>query len=271
MPGVCIPMCSWSDGGTPSVAGVPDNQPDDDYFACMAASAGGHWWYVARRNLVADAFGGRVPRGCVALDVGTGTGEFLDTLAAMGAGLSIGTELSEPAIATAMAAAGQRVVVRSVAEHLPVANASVDRLTSLDVIEHLDDDLLAVREFKRVCAGGARMVITVPAYQSLWSEHDDRAAHRRRYNRREVCEVVTAAGFTVERASYCFSFLVPPAWLLRRTPLRHLVTVTDEEVSSPGGVVDRALAGLAAVERWWLRRWTLPFGLSIIVVASTTD
>jgi SAM-dependent methyltransferase len=262
-------MCSWSDGGTPSVVSVPDNQPDDDYFACMAASAGGHWWYVARRNLVADALNGRLPAGCVALDVGTGTGEFLDTLTALGAGLAIGTELSQPAIATAVSAPQQREIIRSVAEHLPVADGSVDRLTSLDVIEHLDDDLLVVREFRRVCASGARLVITVPAYQSLWSEHDDRAAHRRRYRRQQVCDVVTAAGFTVERASYCFSFLVPPAWLLRRTPLRRLVTVTDEEVSSPGGVVDRVLATLAAAERWWLRRWSLPFGLSIIVVATT--
>jgi SAM-dependent methyltransferase len=250
------------------VAGVPDNQPDDDYFACMAATAGGHWWYVARRNLVADALGGRLPLGSVALDVGTGTGEFLDTLTELGAGLALGTELSQPAIATAVSAPEQRIVLRSVAEHLPVADGSVDRLTSLDVIEHLDDDLLVVREFRRVCTSGARVVITVPAYQSLWSEHDDRAAHRRRYRRRQVCDVVTAAGFTVERSSYCFSFLVPPAWLLRRTPLRRLVTVTDEEVSSPGGLVDRALGALAAVERWWLRRWTLPFGLSIIVVAS---
>lgn len=260
-------MCSWWAAGTPSVIVVTDHQPDDDYFACMAASAGGHWWYVARRNLVADALGGRVPHGCVALDVGTGTGEFLDTLTAMGAGVAVGTELSEPAIATAVSAPQQRVVVRSVAEHLPLADGSVDRLTSLDVIEHLDDDLMALHEFRRVCVPGARVVITVPAYQSLWSEHDDRAAHRRRYRRRQVCEVVTTAGFTVERASYCFSFLVPPAWLLRRTPLRHLVTVTDEEVSSNGGVVDRVLSTLAALERRWLGRWSLPFGLSIIVVA----
>jgi SAM-dependent methyltransferase len=244
------------------------HQPDDEYFACMAATAGGHWWYVARRNLVADALGGQVPAGSVAVDVGTGTGEFLDTLAALGAGVAVGSELSPVALDTALRPG--RVVVRALAEQLPLATGCATTLTSLDVVEHLDDDAAALREYRRVCAFGARMVLTVPAYASLWSEHDDRAAHRRRYRRRQLVDVVAASGFEVERSTYCFSFLLPPAWLLRRTPLRRVVTVTDEEVSSTGGLVDRVLAGLAAGERWWLRRWPLPFGLSIMVVARAT-
>jgi SAM-dependent methyltransferase len=254
------------------------HQPDDDYFACMAANAGGHWWYVARRHLVADAFtavtstdASREVSG-VALDVGTGTGEFLDTLAGLGdtdGSLVIGTELSEVAALTAArTGATSRVIVRALAEQIPLRDGSVSRLTSLDVVEHLDDDLAALREYRRVCHPGARVVFTVPAYAALWSEHDVRAAHRRRYRRRQLDAVVEQAGFTVERSSYCFSFLLGPAWLLRRTPLRRLVHVTDEEVSSTGGLVDRILAGLARLERRWLRRWRLPVGLSIICVAT---
>jgi len=242
-----------------------DHQPDAEYFACMAATAGGHWWYVARRNLVADALGGRLPVGTRAVDVGTGTGEFCDTLTALGATSVLGTELNPDALATATAA--HRPVVRALAESLPVPDGSVDVLTSLDVVEHLDDDLAALREYRRVCAPGARVVLTVPAYASLWSEHDERAAHRRRYRRAQLCDVARAAGFTVERATYCFSFLVPPAWAVRRTPLGRVLPDTDEEASSTGGLLDRVLAGLAALERRWLRRRTLPFGLSILVVA----
>ena len=243
---------------------TPGHQPDDEYFACMAATAGGHWWYVARRNLVTDALGGSVPPGSTALDVGCGTGEFLDTLRQLGATDVIGTELSPAAAATAHTAG--RPVVRGLAESLPVGDGRVQRLTSLDVVEHLDDDVAALREYRRVCAPGAVVVFTVPAYMSLWSEHDDRAAHRRRYRRKGLEAAMRAAGFSVVRSTYCFSFLVPPAWLLRRTPLRRLVTVTDEEVSSTGGIVDRVLSTLAALERRWLRRFRLPFGLSIIAV-----
>lgn len=244
---------------------IPGNQPDAEYFACMAATAGGHWWYVARRNLIGDALGGRLPAATTALDVGTGTGEFCATLAAMGADTVVGTELNTDALATAGAA--RRPVVRALAEALPVANDTVDVLTSLDVVEHLDDDLVALREYRRVCAPGARIVLSVPAYMSLWSQHDERVAHRRRYRRAQLCDVVTAAGFTVERATYFFSFLVPPAWLVRRTPLGRVLPDADEETSSTGGVLDRVLAGLARLERRWLRRWNLPVGLSILVVA----
>lgn len=244
---------------------IPDNQPDAEYFACMAATAGGHWWYVARRNLIGDALGGRLSAGTTALDVGTGTGEFCDTLWGMGASAVLGTELNTDALVTA--AAAHRPVVRALAEALPVADGAVGVLTSLDVVEHLDDDLAALVEYRRVCAPGARVVLSVPAYMSLWSQHDERVAHRRRYRRAQLCDVVTAAGFTVERATYFFSFLVPPAWLVRRTPLGRVLPDTDEEASSTGGVLDRILAGLAALERRWLRRWDLPVGLSILVVA----
>jgi SAM-dependent methyltransferase len=241
-----------------------DHQPDADYFACMAASAGGHWWYVARRNLVADALGGRLDPGTTALDVGTGTGEFCDTLRSLGATTVVGTELNADAAVTA--AGARRPVVRALAERLPLPDATVQVLTSLDVVEHLDDDLAALEEYHRVCAPGARVVITVPAYMSLWSHHDERAAHRRRYRRQQLCDVLGAAGFTVERATYTFSFLVPPAWLVRRTPLGRVLPDTDEEASS-GGLLDRVLAALARLERRWLRRRTLPVGLSILVVA----
>jgi SAM-dependent methyltransferase len=255
------------------------HQPDEEYFACMAASAGGHWWYVARRRLVADAFtgelGGRHVRTApglsegTALDVGTGTGEFLDTMAEMGNGLVVGTELSELAARTAArSGTTPRTIVRALAEQIPLADNTVSRLTSLDVVEHLDDDLVALREYRRVCRSGARAVFTVPAYAWLWSEHDNRAAHRRRYRRRQFRAVVERAGFDVEWDSYYFSYLLPPAWLLRRTPLRRLVTVTDEEASSTGGSADRILAGLAVLERRWLRRWRLPVGLSIVCVAT---
>jgi SAM-dependent methyltransferase len=248
------------------------HQPDEAYFAQMADIAGSHWWYVARRRLVSDAMTpdneASATHG-VALDVGTGTGEFLDTMAGLVDGLVIGTELNDQAAHVASrTGTTPRVVMRALAEKIPLARGTVSRLTSLDVVEHLDDDLAALREYRRVCRDGARVVFTVPAYQSLWSEHDVRVAHRRRYRRRQLCEVVEQAGFAVERASYCFSFLVVPAWFLRRTPLRRFVADTDEEVSSTGGLVDRVLAGLAAVERRWLQRWRLPFGLSIICVAT---
>ena len=164
------------------------------------------------------------------------------------------------------AAPGRRGVAVALAERLPFADASAAALTSMDVIEHLDDDIAGLVEYRRVLRPGGTLLLTVPAYQSLWSEHDVRAAHRRRYTRPSLVAAARRAGFVVERTSYYNAFLLPPAALLRRTPLRRLVRAADEEVGASSPFVSRAMAGLTRLERAWLTQRSLPFGLSIVLV-----
>jgi predicted unusual protein kinase regulating ubiquinone biosynthesis (AarF/ABC1/UbiB family)/SAM-dependent methyltransferase len=244
-------------------------QPDDEYFEVMASVASTHGWYEGRRRLVAQLLDGRIRPDAVALDVGCGTSETLDVLEALGARAAVGTDLSELALDHAMRRTPRPRVLRSLAEHLPFADGSVGALVSMDVIEHVDDDVVAIREYVRVCEPGAVVLLTVPAYEWLWSEHDERAAHRRRYTAGGLEASARAAGLVVERASYYYSFLLPPAVLLRRTPLRRLSPPTDEEASSLGPAVDGVLAGLAAAERRAMRSVDLPAGLSIVLVGHT--
>jgi len=96
--------------------------------------------------------------------------------------------------------------------------------------------------------------------------HDDLAAHRRRYSTRQLIDTVEAAGFVVDRHSYLFSFLVPPAVLMRRTPIRRLLTVTEDEVSMMHPAVDAIFGMLARAERAIGRRVRIPFGLSMLIV-----
>jgi ubiquinone/menaquinone biosynthesis C-methylase UbiE len=243
--------------------------PADDYFDTMAAHAGGHWWYRARRALVAQLLDGRVPAGGVALDVGCGTGEVVGLLARLGAGVAAGTDLSGHVLhhAARDRRVGGGVILASAAERLPFAPASADALTSLEVVEHLDDDLGALREYHRVLRPGATLLVTVPSYQWLWYHQDDLAGHRRRYTRRGIASVVEAAGFDVERSSYYFSFLVPPAVAQRKTPLRRFMD-DNGETSSSGRLVTALMERLCRAERAWMGRgWPVPFGLSIWVMA----
>lgn len=256
------PVPSGDGGGTGG-----EDQPDDAYFDLMASVAARHWWYRARRALLAQLLDGRVAAGSTAVDVGCGTSETLDVLGSLGATTAVGTDLSPTALAHALRRSSRPAVVRSLAEAVPVRSAVASTLVSMDVIEHLDDDVAALREYRRVCRPGAVVVLSVPAYQWLWSEHDDRACHRRRYTAAMLERSVRAAGLEVERTTYVFSFLVPPAVLVRRTPLRRLFPPTDEEASSFHPAVDAVLARLATLERRWLRHRSLPFGLSVLCVA----
>jgi SAM-dependent methyltransferase len=245
----------------------PGHQPDAGYFAVMADHAADHWWYRSRRSLMALLLDGAVPAGGTALDVGCGTGETMALLRRLGATTVAGTDLSDDALAHARRRGGTATAMAALAEQLPFADACADVLVSTDVLEHLDDDRRAVREYGRVLKPGGRLLVTVPAYGWLWSAADDRAGHRRRYARHQLAAVVAAEGFTVDRATHFFSFLVPPAVVIRKTPLGRLTADTDEDASG-GPLVGRVLSGLAAAERRVLRRHRIPIGLSMVVLAT---
>jgi len=243
--------------------------PDAGYFAVMADNAAGHWWYVARRELFRQLLTGRLAPGATALDVGCGTGETMAVLRELGATVVAGTDLSDDALGYARHHPHAPVLAAR-AEQLPFATGCADLVVSSDVLEHLDDDGAGLREYHRVLRPGGVLLVTVPSYRWLWSAHDDRAGHRRRYRRAELTTAVTAAGFRVVLASAFFSFLVPPAALIRRTPLGRLTADTDEEASA-GPAVTMVLGRLAATERAVLRRRTIPFGLSQVVLATAAE
>jgi len=251
----------------------PQGQPDSRYFAVMAEVATSHWWYVARRELFRQLLAGRVTPGGTALDVGCGTGETMTVLRSLGAARVAGTDLSDDALAHARLRGGDGSggsVMAALAEQLPFGDGTADVLVSSDVLEHLDDDRLGLREYRRVLRRGGTLLVTVPSYPWLWGPHDDAAGHRRRYAGGQLASVVAGCGFRVERSSAFFSFLVPPAALVRRTPLGKLVSGSDDEASA--GAVSTALFGrLAGLERAALRRRDIPFGLSQFVVATAVD
>jgi len=241
---------------------------DERYFDVMVEQARDHWWYQARRALVAGLLAGELAPGARVVDVGCGTGDNLGALDDVAGRTVAGVELSEYAVrhAPPAAAGGVRAGVAR-AEHLPFPTGCADLITSMDVIEHLDDDA-ALAEYRRVVRPGGLVLLTVPAYQWLWSDHDVWAAHRRRYSRRTLVAAVERAGLRPRRVTYFNSFLVPPAAVLRRTPARRLVKGEQDEVGASSPAVDRIMTGLAGLERRWARRRAVPFGLSIACLAN---
>jgi ubiquinone/menaquinone biosynthesis C-methylase UbiE len=242
--------------------------PDAEYFDVMASFARRHWWYTSRRALAGDTLTRLGGVTGVAVDVGCGTGEMLETLAGLRTAptLVAGTDLSPHAVRFASGAASRTPILAADSEHLPLADGQVNFLTSMDVVEHLDDDLVALKEYARVVAPGGTVLLTVPAYQWMWSEHDVRACHRRRYTAARLARTAEAAGITVLRTTYYHSFLLPAAVILRKSPLRRLVRVTDEQTSYLHPAVNRIFALIARCEGWVASHVRIPFGLSIMLV-----
>lgn len=226
-----------------------------------------HWWYRGRREIIRAVLDGlELPARARILDAGCGSGRNMVELAHYGT--VIGAELSERAVAKARERGAGEVVCCSL-EDLPFDGNSFDLAVCLDVIEHLDDDLAALKELRRVVAPGGFLVVTVPAYQWLWSHHDVVNQHRRRYSRRRLLAVAARAGWRCERASYFNSLLLPVAVVAR---LLSRLTVKGGDRSTDLWLPPKPLNGLLErpllVEAALLRRgrWSLPCGLSVLAV-----
>lgn len=242
-------------------------------FDAMAKLEAEHWWFRAKRELALQYLADSASGG-MAVDVGCGTGELVFALHELGETTVLGIDLSHYALTLACRAArsrGEEVqFTLASAERLPLPDNSASCLVSMDVIEHLDDDVAALREYARVVRPGGRMIVAVPAYQWAWSEHDEALGHRRRYTSRQLVERAAEAGLVIERVTHYHSWLTPVAYVMRRTPVRLLLRgskKTAEEVSFVNPKVNELLLRVARAERRIGQRVRLPFGLSIMLVA----
>jgi SAM-dependent methyltransferase len=186
---------------------------DRDYELQTHQAEDRHWWYQGRRVVLEKAVAGLdLPAPARILDAGCGSGRNMVELARHGE--VTGVELSETSVALARERGVGEVIAGSVLE-MPLADSSFDLAVTLDVIEHLEDDLGALRELRRTVAPGGALLVTVPAYQWLWSGHDEINHHHRRYTRASLQKVAEQAGWRQVRTTYFNSLLLPVAILLR--------------------------------------------------------
>jgi SAM-dependent methyltransferase len=223
-----------------------------------------YWWFVSRRELVVDLVRGLAPpAGAQLLDVGCGTGATAAALRAFGR--VRGVDMS-PLAVEFCARRGLGEVALGRAESIPLPADSIDIIVATDILEHLDDDHAALAEFRRVLRPGGHAVITVPAYQALWSEHDEALMHRRRYVAAGLGERIRGAGFETVRLSYALAFLLPLALgrLRRRKPVAG--RVAEAQVPVLPETLNSALIRFQRLETALLRRINLPWGLSVVAV-----
>jgi SAM-dependent methyltransferase len=225
-----------------------------------------HWWYRGRRRIIRSELDRLpLPRPADILDAGCGSGRTLEELIDYGpvTGLELDPDAAEMARGRGL---GEVVVGRL--EELPWEDASFDLITCLDVIEHTPDDGPALAELLRVTRPGGFLLATVPAYQALWSLHDEANHHFRRYSRRSLRGAVTGAGWNVCRISSFNSLLLAPAAAVRlaqrrRGPGDGYTTDLDVGPRWLNSVLEQPLRAEAG---WLGRGGTLPAGLSLVAV-----
>jgi SAM-dependent methyltransferase len=245
----------------------------DDEVAAMGRHEQRHWWFQSKQALVQALlrrFIGDHSKPSRVLDAGCGTGLNLTMLRAYGR--ATGVDIS-PVGLNLCQASGQRSLARVNLKRLPFHDGSFDVITSLDVLEHIDDPEAVLRELRRVLSADGVVIITLPAFKHLWSEHDVALSHFRRYNRPEIEAIVRDWGFDVEHSGYFFAGTYPVVAMIRW--LRGLLTRRSRLPRSdthqpPVAWLNALLKWMMGLEARCAARWRLPFGSTVFVVLNAT-
>ena len=237
---------------------------DEHLYRAFAALEDTHWWFVARRRLIGQLIARWVATGSSIVDVGCGTGGFLADLKT--AYHVRGIDPSPLALDACRARGLVEMFEGNATDASTWGPLPVDAVTLLDVIEHLDDDEAALRAACAAVRPAGHVIVTVPAYQWLWSEHDVSNQHRRRYTARRLRNAHQRAGLRPLQIGYFNSLLFPLAVVQRgvaklggggnplRPPTKLINQLLERVFESEAAIVTRTNRGF-------------PFGLSVYCVS----
>ncbi len=244
-------------------------------YQAMFAVEDSHWWYVrlreeitwSLRRFMEDAPRSRRVR---VLDAGCGTGGLLTYLAHKDGYENTGLDLEEAGLALAQSR-GLRNLLQASVTGLPFRTDAFDAVISIDVLCHTGvDEIQALREFTRVLRPGGIVILQLPAFEWLRSEHDAAVSTKRRYTRAEIEGLLTQAGLTIQRSSYRNVLLFPVIVALRMWR-RARVHAADphSDVKPTPRALNRILTSILRAEFFLSTRLVrFPFGLSVFCVAS---
>lgn len=236
----------------------------------MAATESRHWWFKARRKIIEATIADMaLPDAARILEVGCGTGGNLDMLARHGQVSAM--EMDDRARQMAVKKTQNRFVIRagSCPDDIPFQGEQFDLICLFDVLEHIEQDVATLVGLCQQLAPGGRLLITVPAYQWLWSAHDTHLHHKRRYTAKRLRRVFHDGGLKVDRITY-FNTLLLPLAALGRLLDRAMSRKQPSGTATPPAPVNATLHAIFASERHLLRHLNLPAGVSLLGIAHAT-
>ena len=244
---------------------MPGQSPATPHGGSPSIEQPGYWWYRARSDLLYAVLGPYVGSPRRVLDVGSADGPSVGWLTAA---QKVSLDLDSRGLRPPAGVCGSVL-------SLPFADAAFEVVGAFDVLEHCAPEDAALAELHRVLEPGGRLLMSVPAYQWAWTDHDIANGHHRRSTPHRVVSVVRDAGFEVVRATYGFTSVFPAfvaerglRGIRRRLALSRVDGPADiVEVPRVGRRVEGMLLGLCRMDERLLASRDLPFGSSVFLAA----
>ena len=244
---------------------------DREYYEKFFNYEREHWYFLIRskiiRNIIKQFHKASLP--LKILNIGVATGATSQMLMEFGDVTSV--EFDKECCEFVSKVLNTKVYNESITA-LPFKDNSFDLVCAFDVIEHVDEDDIAVKEMNRVCKQGGDVYITVPAFMSLWSNHDIINHHKRRYILPEIKTLFAKYSGIEIYSSYFNSLLFPPILLFRQ--LSRIFSKKNDKMTSDfdvvseksvfGNFINTILGFIFSLEIYFLRLFKFPFGVSII-------
>ncbi|MEK6255832.1 MAG: class I SAM-dependent methyltransferase [Chloroflexota bacterium] len=229
------------------------------------------FWFRHRNKCIVEAVNAFPAQGPI-FDIGGGNG--VVSLALKNAGYqSILVEPGKHGIQNAQSR-GLNPLISSTMEDANFKENSLPAVGMFDVLEHIENDIEFLSYIHTRLKKDGKIYLSVPAYSQMWSHEDVFANHYRRYTIRLLADVLNASGFTVDYATYMFSFLPFPLFLMRTLPYRlkldkWLSPDRNKAAKTNLGILGSTLESAFSFELSAIRKGkSIPFGGSGLVAAT---
>jgi SAM-dependent methyltransferase len=237
---------------------------DPGYAAAYRDLYERHWWWRAREALLLERLraeaGGGIGRRI--LDVGCGDALFFDELAAFGTVRGV-----EPD-ADVLSEGPWRAAIHAGTLETFSAEGPFDWILMLDVLEHIEEPELTLRRARELARDDASLFITVPAFRSLWTRHDDLNHHQVRYDHSRLSMLLVDCVWAPVEQSYFFHWLAPLKLLVR---LKEKFVPGEPRVENvPPRPINQLALGISVLEQRLLSGLRVPFGTSLYARAVPT-
>lgn len=235
-----------------------------------------YWWFQGRKYIlfrILERFDLLSRKDIKTVDIGCGTGLILESISRKTTAL--GLDYSNMALSYCRER-GLNNLLRADVTKLPIKDASVDLFLALDILEHIENDKALLGEIYRGLKPGGHLLATVPAHQSLWSEHDEALHHFRRYSKKDFETRVRGQGFKIRKSSYVITFTYLPIFIFRKIqnifrkifpsrkePKSHLIFLPK--------AINSLLINILKLEGRMVEKSNLPFGVSILCLVKKPD
>ncbi len=233
-----------------------------------------HWWFRARARILYQVLKvdlGKISNISSILNAGAATGATSLILCEFGKVTSLE---KEGKYAEHLAELFPHNVINKPLEASEIKDEQFDVVCAFDVIEHIENDALALAEVYRILKTKGKLFVTVPAFMSLWGEHDVANKHYRRYKLKELKQLVEKAGFSISYLTYFNFLLFLPIYVVRK--LQRLISPYKKEANAKADFsgnnsnifLNKILFSIFSLEVIPIKyKIVLPIGVSLLIVA----